>query len=670
MRTGTRLFQYALKYKKQIIVALIMLAISVSAELTGPFIAKRIINNHILGIESPWYETKSNTDSVLYSHHFYKRGDRFTSHEKKGKEIQILQIGRRYVLVNGGISFDGNRTLKNGVVLIKKGNMISKYHVKVLNAKELLAFYNPEIHHILLLIGIYFLLLIVASLFQYGQIYLLQTTANKIIQTMRENIFSHIQQLPIRYFDHLPAGKIVSRITNDTEAIRDLYVTVLATFFTSTIYITGIFIALTLLEVKLALICLILIPIIFMWLIVYRKFASKYNHKIRSLLSELNATINESIQGMSIIQAFGHQEKTKEEFEKLNYKHFNYQNKLLHLNSLTSHNFLGVLRNLSFAVLIYYFGHKSIHLDSMISLGVLYAFVDYLSRLFQPIQGIVNQFANLEQARVAAVRVFELLDEEGEEMDSKAMAPYQGHVIFDDVSFGYKEGEYILKNISFEAKPGETIALVGHTGSGKSSIMNLLFRFYTINKGKILIDGTDISKATRQSIRKHMGIVLQDAFLFSGTIASNINLNDSEITREKIEKALLDVGGKDLLDSLPNRFDEPVLEKGSTLSSGQRQLISFARALAYDPAILVLDEATANIDTETETIIQAALDVLKKGRTTFIIAHRLSTIKNADQILVLDHGRIVEIGTHEELMLKKGKYFQMYQLQTENKAVS
>lgn len=486
---------------------------------------------------------------------------------------------------------------------------------------------------------------------------------------MRENVFSHIQKLPIRYFDNLPAGKIVSRITNDTEVIRDLYVTVLATFFTSTIYIIGIFTALTLLERKLALICLILIPFIILWLIVYRKFASKYNLKIRSLLSELNAKINESIQGMTVIQAFGQQKRTEEEFDKLNHQHFKYQNKLLNLNSLTSHNLNGVLRNLSFIALIYYFGNQSIHLN-VISVGVLYAFVDYLTRLFQPIQGIVNQFANLEQARVAAVRVFELLDEEVEEMGSKGLERYQGHVIFKDVSFGYKDGEHVLKNISFEARPGETIALVGHTGSGKSSIMNLLFRFYNIQKGKIFIDGIDISNATRQSIRRHMGIVLQDAFLFSGTIASNVNLNDQEITREKIQKALLDVGAKDLLNSLPSGLDEPVLEKGSTLSSGQRQLISFARALAYDPAILVLDEATANVDTETELVIQRALEVLKKGRTTFIIAHRLSTIKNADQILVLDHGQIMERGSHEELMLKKGKYFQMYQLQKGNKAVS
>lgn len=663
MSTGKRLFQYAVRFKKQIILALIMLSVAVSSELAGPFIAKRIIDQHILGIELPWYETSDQEDSIQYNGKFYKRSDRLENDESISHEVRILQIERNYVFINEPIEFDGDRKLQDGIVTIENGGKAAKYQADNLSKKDLLTFYQPEVKQIIYLIGIYFLLLVAASLFHYGQRFYLQTSANKIIQTMREDVFAHIQRLPIRYFDNLPAGKIVSRITNDTEAIRDLYVTVLATFFTSVIYMIGIFFALFLLEVKLALLCLILVPIIAVWIVIYRKFASKYNHKIRSLLSEINAMINESIQGMTIIQAFGRQKKTKAEFERVNQEHFNYQNKLLSLNALTSHNLVGVLRNLSFAVLIYYFGSKALQIENVLTIGVLYAFVDYLNRLFQPIQGIVNQLAQLEQARVAAERVFELLDEAGEDVEETSTERYKGHVVFDHVSFGYKENEYVLKDISFQARPGETVALVGHTGSGKSSIMNLLFRFYDFQKGKILIDGTDIKNMSRQNTRRHMGIVLQDSFLFTGTIASNVSLEDEQISREKIEKALRNVGADHLLEGLSKGIDEPVLEKGSTLSSGQRQLISFARALAYDPAILVLDEATANVDTETETIIQEALDVLKKGRTTFIIAHRLSTIKSADQILVLDNGQIVESGNHDELMSKMGKYYQMYQLQ-------
>lgn len=663
MNTGWRLTQYALNYKKIILAALFMLTISVVTDLVGPFIAKNIIDQHILGIESVWYETTERNNTAKYDEKFYKKEKDFANNEEKGEEIRILQVGARFVFVEEQLEFDGKRTLEQGILTIQKGTQKVEYNAKILTNRELMAFYQLEIPGIITLLIIYFGLLVVSAIFQYGQRFLLQKSANRIIQKMREDVFGQIQRLPIQYFDNLPAGKVVARITNDTEAIRELYVTVLAQFFTSAIYITGIYAALFILDIKLAAICLLLLPILYAWMIVYRKFASTYNHVIRSRISDINATINESIGGMSIIQAFRRERETEKEFEKLNHEHFTYQNKLLSLNALTSHNLVGVLRNLVFVAFIWYFGGQSLNPASVISLGVLYAFVDYINRLFQPVQGIVNQLANLETALVAGERVFKLMDEHGENVSSERINRFLGNVTFDHVSFGYKEGEYVLKDIHFEAKQGQTVALVGHTGSGKSSIMNLLFRFYDCQKGKILIDGKDIVSIPRQTIRNHMGIVLQDPYLFTGTIASNVNLNDSLITREMVEKALKDVGAEKVFKNLENGYDEPVNEKGSTLSSGQRQLISFARALAFNPAILILDEATSSIDTETEAIIQEAMDVLKKGRTTFIIAHRLSTIRNADQILVLDRGKIVESGSHEELINLRGKYYQMYELQ-------
>lgn len=663
MSVTKRLFQYALLYKRTIIFALIMLSFSVAAELSGPFIAKQMIDKHILGIELPWHETNiTDEDTVNFNGKVYKRSDHLEIDEK-GNEVRVLQIGRNYYFINSPIEFDGERTFQDGTISITRDGNKAQYPAEKLSGKELLAFYSPEIDNLLWLMGLYFGLVIIAAFFQYGQRVLLQVSSNRIIQRMRKDVFRHIQRLPINYFDNLPAGKVVSRVTNDTEAIRDLFVTVLSTFFTGVIYITGIYIALFLLDVKLAAICLLLVPILIVWIIVYRKYASKYNHIIRSTLSDINGMINESIQGMTIIQAFKRQKETKKEFEVMNDKYFTYQNKLLNLNSMTSHNLVFVLRNLAFVALIWYFGGASLEIGSVISIGVLYAFVDYLNRLFQPITGIVNQLAMLEQALVASERVFELLDEEGVDVSEDVIPRYKGDVEFDHVSFGYKDGEYVLKDIEFKAKQGETVALVGHTGSGKSSIMNLLFRFYDNKEGKILIDGKDIQSLSKQQVRKHMGIVLQDPFLFTGTIASNVSLQDPTITREKVVKALKDVGAERFIENLPGKYDEPVIEKGSTLSAGQRQLISFARALAFDPAILILDEATASIDTETESIIQEALEVLKKGRTTFIIAHRLSTIKNADQILVLDKGKIVERGNHDELMELGGRYYQMYQLQ-------
>ncbi|MCF6136137.1 ABC transporter ATP-binding protein [Pseudalkalibacillus berkeleyi] len=668
MNVGKRLFQYALIYKKMIIFALAMLTVAVAAELTGPFIAKKMIDNHILGIEKPWIQVEGpGEDTVEYKGNHYIRTEYFDGDASEYPEVRILQVKRDYFFINESVEFDGKRSLDGNNIVIEKGDRKAVHPAEELSGDQLLGFYQPEVKWLIYLSAFYLGLLVISAFFTYWQKYVLQKSANGIIQHMRTDVFGQIQRLPVNYFDNLPAGKVVSRITNDTEAIRELYVTVLAQFFTGIIYIFGILTALFLLDVRLAMICSIIIPIMFVWIIMYRKYASKYNHLIRQRLSDLNAMINESIQGMPIIQAFRRQDKTTEEFETINQEYFQYRNKLLSLDALMSHNLVGLLRNIAFVTLIWYFGGASLTATTVVSIGVLYAFVDYLNRLFQPIMGIVTQLANLEQALVSGERVFRLLDREGEDVSDTTVPRYEGNVVFDDVTFAYKEDDYVLKNISFEAKQGETVALVGHTGSGKSSIMNLLFRFYDIEHGKIMIDGQDIQKMTRQDLRKHMGIVLQDPFLFTGTLATNVSLDDPTISRETVEKALRDVGAEPFIQQLPNGYDEPVIEKGSTLSAGQRQLISFARALAYNPSILILDEATANIDTETEAIIQKALDVLKEGRTTFIIAHRLSTIKSADQILVLDRGQIVERGSHDELMKAKGKYFQMYQLQQGSK---
>ena len=511
MSTGKRLWLYALHYKKLLIMGIGLLTIAVAADLAGPLIAKKIIDDHI-------------ADTTA-----------------------------------GSIDFEP----------------------------------------IALLLAVFFALTIVAAVFRYGEYLLLQKAANRVIQKMRNDVYQHIQTLPIRYFDNLPAGKVVARITNDTEAIRELYVTVLSQFASSAMYITGIYVALFFLDWKMATIALFVLPVLFIWMFLYRKYASKYNHIVRAKVSDMNAMINESIQGMTIIQAFRREEQMQEEFEVINREHYKYQNKLLYLDAGTSHNLVGVLRSITFVLFIWYFGGASLTATSVISVGVLYAFVDYIIRLFNPVTGVVNQLAKLEQALVAAERVFRLLDRQGEEVSDEKIPRYHGNVRFEKVWFSYNKEEYVLKDISFEAKKGETVALVGHTGSGKSSIMNLLFRFYDVSKGAITIDGLNIQDLSRQTVRDHMGIVLQDPYLFTGTIESNVSLGDARISREKVQASLDAVGGDRVLKHLPNGIDEPVIEKGSTLSSGQRQLISFARALAFDPAILILDEATSNIDTET-----------------------------------------------------------------------
>ncbi|XKH51683.1 ABC transporter ATP-binding protein/permease [Chryseomicrobium palamuruense] len=513
------------------------------------------------------------------------------------------------------------------------------------------------------LLAVFFGLQIVAAVFRYFMYIQLQIGANRVVQHLRNDVFKHIQRVPVHYFDRLPAGKIVARVTNDTEAIRNLYVQVLSQFATSIISITGVYVALFILDVRLAAMALVIVPLVYIWMILYRKYASNYNHIVRTKLADMNAMINESIQGMSIIQAFRREKQMAREFEEMNESHFKYQSKLLKLDSATSFNLVFVLRNMMFLGFILYFGAASVGAEAAVTAGTLYAFVDYITRLFNPLTGIVNQFSQLERSLVAGTRVFELLDEPGEQVSEQRVPRYQGNVVVEDVWFAYKDEEYVLKNLNFSANKGETVALVGHTGSGKSSIMNLLFRFYDPSKGKIYIDGQDMTSLSRQAVREHMGIVLQDPYLFTGTIASNISLDDPRISRRQVEEAIAAVGGDRVLKNLALGLDTPVVEKGSTLSSGQRQLISFARALAFNPAILILDEATSNIDTETEELIQHAMDVLKIGRTTFIIAHRLSTIKNADRILVLDKGEIVENGNHDELIALGGQYEKMYRLQ-------
>jgi ATP-binding cassette subfamily B multidrug efflux pump len=524
-----------------------------------------------------------------------------------------------------------------------------------------------DLSSILWLLALYMGLILIASICNFTQSYILQSTALRIIKNMRMDLMKHIQRIPLKYFDNTPIGQVVSRLANDTEAVRDLFMSFMATFVVSVVQLTGIYIALFILDVRLALFCLPL-PLLFALIMkIHLKYSKKFITIMRARLSDMNATINESIIVMPIIQAFRREKVTLEEFEVLNEDRYVNQIKQFKVFSLSSRNIVGTIGSLVTALVVWYFGQES--LQTAISFGVFYAFIDYLSRIFLPIIGIFDQLTNAQRAFVSSDKVFAMMDIDGLEVEkSNEISRPEGIVKFDNVTFAYKEGYNVLKHISFEARKGETIALVGHTGSGKSSIMNLLLGFYETDQGTISIDGMDIRTLSKQALRKHMGIVLQDPYLFAGDIKFNVSLYNQDISLERVKTALKDVGAASFVEQLPNGYDEQVVERGSTLSSGQRQLISFARALAFDPSILILDEATASIDSETEGMIQQALKVVSEGRTTLIIAHRLSTIRGANQILVLHRGEIVERGNHEELMALEGRYYKMYQLQKGEKA--
>ncbi|RIW28756.1 ABC transporter ATP-binding protein [Bacillus salacetis] len=498
----------------------------------------------------------------------------------------------------------------------------------------------------------------------YFQLMKFQEIALKIIQQMRVDVFSKVQNLGMRYFDRTPAGGIVSRVTNDTEAIKDMFVSVLVSFIQGSFLMIGIFSAMFILNVKLALFCLFILPVLFMIIRTYRKYSSIFYHDLRERLSQLNAKLSESLQGMAIVQVFRQEKRLRKEFDDINEEHYKAGMRNIKMDGLLLRPAIDLVYISALILVLSYFGISSF--NNPIEIGVLYAFINYLDRFFEPVNNVMSRLSMFQQAIVASSRVFTLLDETEEtpgQTGEVAGSITDAEIEFKNITFSYDGKKDVLKNISFTAKPGETVALVGHTGSGKSSIINLLMRFYEFNHGDILIDGHSIKEYPMEELRDKVGLVLQDPFLFYGTVEDNIKLHAANMTDEEVREAAEFVQAHTFIEKLPDGYEHKVVERGSTFSSGQRQLIAFARTIATNPKILVLDEATANIDTETEDAIQQALAKMRLGRTTIAIAHRLSTIQDADCILVLHQGEIVERGNHQELLSQKGLYHKMYLLQ-------
>ncbi|SCC40232.1 ABC-type multidrug protein lipid transport system ATPase component [Bacillus mobilis] len=511
---------------------------------------------------------------------------------------------------------------------------------------------------------VYLIAHLLKVLFTYLDLLYFQNIAFKIVQDMRVEVYDHVQKLSLSFFDRTPIGTLVSRITNDTEAIKDFYVSVLSTFVKNVVFLIGILVAMFLLNVKLALFSLVLIPIMFAIMVRYRRKSAAFYLEVRNQLSVLNAKLNESIQGMNIVQVFRQEKRMRKEFEEVNNKHYSAGRRTLKLDALLLRPATDLVHIIAIALVLGLFGIDA--LKSPVEVGVLYAFVNYIHRFFQPVNEMMMKLSFFQQALVSSSRVFHLMDE-------KDLAPVQkgdenpqvvnGEIEFKNVTFSYDGKRDVLKNVSFHVKQGQTVAFVGHTGSGKSTIMNLLMRFYNIKSGNIVIDGVDLEGFEEKEIRKKIGLVLQDAFLFAGNVKQNIRMYNEEITDEEVKEAAQFVQANTFIERLPEKYETEVVERGAAFSSGQRQLIAFARTIATNPKVLVLDEATANIDTETEDAIQTALQQMRKGRTTIAIAHRLSTIQDADQIFVMHDGEIVERGTHQELLSEQGLYYNMYLLQ-------
>ncbi|WP_342515265.1 ABC transporter ATP-binding protein [Sporosarcina sp. FSL K6-1522] len=504
-------------------------------------------------------------------------------------------------------------------------------------------------------------LMVVVSYFQLLRFHAI---ALKIIQQMRIDVFSKVQGLGMRYFDKTPAGSIVSRVTNDTEAIKEMFDSVIVTFLQAIFILIGVYIALFTLDVQLAFMSLVLLPLILIIIMMYRHYSADFYQDIRERLSQLNAKIAESLSGMGMVQAFRQEDRLEAEFAAINDRHFRAGMRNIRFDSVLLGPAIDLLYAAAIVFVLGYFGFLSF--DSAVEVGILYAFTTLIGRLFQPVQQVMQRLSIFQQALVSASRVFKLMDDtdmEPSQQESGDARIIAGQIEFRNVTFSYDGQTDVLKNISFTANAGETVALVGHTGSGKSSIINLLMRFYEYERGDICIDGISLKAYPQDELRKKMGLVLQDPFLFYGDIESNIRLHAKDMTSEEVRAAAEFVQANEFIHKLPEKYAQKVTERGSTFSSGQRQLVAFARTIATNPKILVLDEATANIDTETEVAIQASLEKMRKGRTTIAIAHRLSTIQDAELILVLHKGEIVERGTHQELLTQKGLYHKMYLLQ-------
>lgn len=654
--TFRRMLSYARPYTFQLILTFLMIVALTGLALVSPYLIKVAIDEHIQVENIKMYEypaANEHTLSIKYTKDNMKDGIDFFIREtdlSKEEKAQYEDKGAYHLKEEDGRAF-----------LYKSGDETKSpvYEVPMAEYKA----YRDKDFKAINKLSLYFLITIILTfVLDYLQTMSITIASQKMIYSMRTEVYDHIISRSLSFFDRNAIGRLTTRLTNDIEAISEMYSDVMITLFKDIFMLAGIMIFMLSMDLKLSLLSFITLPFIFAISIFFRGKIRKILALSRKKLSLINSKLSENISGMRLIHIFGKENKINREFDEAN---ADYRNTMLRRVKIFSiyRPSIDIIRNVAIASLIY-FGAKEV-LNETMYFGMLYLFIDYLKKFFMPIMDLTEKYNITQSAMVSAERVFAILDDKNEIQNPENPLPFddiQGEIEFRNVSFSYIEGEPVLKNISFKIKKGESVALVGPTGSGKTSIISLLTRFYEIDEGEILIDGININDVRKEDLRKNIGVVLQDVFLFSGTIRDNIKLN-KDISDEEIIKISKYVNADSFIQKLPGKYDEPVMERASTLSSGQRQLLSFARTLVYEPKILVLDEATANIDTETELLIQDAVKKLIKGRTSIAIAHRLSTIQHVDKILVIKNGTIREEGTHQELLDKKGLYYDLYRLQ-------
>lgn len=658
----TRLLAYMKDYVKEAILALVLVLVITCLELYRPMLIGDAIDLYIEGYNTPYavveesdlnfkgdYLSKDVENAnefsqlILYEDEYYY----FTDLNKQQSE-ELYEMSLEQVVPT---STTGTTITLNEYT----GTLLESDELKVLRKND----FNGIVR-----IGILYIVVLVLNLVAtFIQTWVLQLTGQNIIYSIREQMFSHIHSLPLRYFDTHPVGRIVTRVTNDVEGLHEMYSRILIRLFRNAVKIIGLAVVMLKMNVTLALYSFVLVPVIATLTYIFKQLSRKIHREIRTKVSLLNTFLSENISGMKLIQIFANEELKYKEFTDKSGELYKANIKQLTIFA-TFRPMIYFLSQLALAIVLYNGGAHVI--DGTITMGVLYIFINYISNFFEPIQDLAEQFSTLQNAMASAEKIFTVLDEENtilEKEEPTLLKEIKGKIEFKNVWFAYEDEEYVLKDVSFVINPGEKVAFVGATGAGKSSILNLIGRYYDIQKGQILIDDVDIKELSISQIREAIGQMQQDVFIFTGDISSNIRLMNEEISDETIKESAKTVNAAHFIEQLPEQYHEAVSERGSTLSSGQRQLLSFARTLAFEPKILVMDEATANIDTETEQLIQQALERLMEGRTTIMVAHRLSTIQHADNIIVMHKGQIREMGTHQELLQQDGIYKKLYELQ-------
>lgn len=666
-----RLLRYAKPYVHLIIVVFVLVLAITGFELLRPVLVGDAIDTYIDGYDIPYVQVEEGSKGAVSYHGIYlsKDGgdsdsyyqlflykDNYYMFEDVDQMVQKALKDSSEKLVKSVKVMQGEQTI--GVTI--EGN---EYTGTLMNRDELKLVRKGDLAGIQRIAIVYLIVLLASFVCNCLQTWLLQLTGQNIIYNIRQEVFEHIHNLSLRFFDITPVGRIVTRVTNDVEALNEMYTNILVKLFKNIVKIIGLAVVMLSINVRMSLYAFILLPFIIFLTFLFKKISRATYRIARTKLTAINTYLSEHISGMKLIQIFAREQEKLKEFEGKSKELYraNYREMMVFAIFRPSIYMLSVIA----LVIIIWVGGNS-YLSGMISMGTLYIFIQYIGSFFEPIQEIAEQFSTLQSAMASAEKIFTILDEEiivkNPELPVE-LPEVKGRIEFKNVWFAYIGEEWILKDVSFVIEPGQKVAFVGATGAGKSSILNLIGRYYDIQKGEILIDGVNIKELNTDQLRAAIGQVQQDVFIFTGDIKSNIRLKSEEISDETVMEAARYVNADAFIQKLNHGYEEAVTERGATLSAGQRQLLSFARTLAFNPRILVMDEATANIDTETEQLIQEALEKLMTNRTTIMVAHRLSTIQHADQIMVMHKGRIRESGTHQELLQENGIYKKLYELQ-------